>query len=387
MTKRWITIASVMAFVLIVLSLLMNNLQKQYNRTTHVTSQSMLPGFSKQLDQIHQIRFSFTDNFSGKDIVLIKTQETTGQETWIVQADNYPVDLNKLNKFLLHLTESKRIEKKTKQPARFAKLGLNPGNAVKVRIDLQDGSATTDTATTNSAVAKDTTTITFDVGNDAANIDGTYVKFADQDYSWLVSGRFAADMLKTDWRNKQLFRIHQDSVQTISLMQKETQTLFTLSKENPQQTAFVLQPVSEKNSLAQNIDETVDATIDTTTANTLARIWYDFTWTDLRPVHALQAPEPQEIIEMTTFDGLKIQAQLLKVQNAYWVQFHAEMAETVPTQNAQNQRTQEQTRQDAQTIATKINAYSSWAYRFHSFKTDLFKTTRTDLLNHTTEAS
>ena len=85
-TKRWIIFASFAAFILIILSLLMHNLQRQYDGITHAAHQPFLRHFMERLDQMNQISFHFADN----NIALVKVPHTNEassvkQEHWVVQ--------------------------------------------------------------------------------------------------------------------------------------------------------------------------------------------------------------------------------------------------------------------------------------------------------------
>ena len=99
---------------------------------------------------------------------------------------------------------------------------------------------------------------------------------------------------------------------------------------------------------------------------TLTSIWQNFTIEDVQPAAALEKPVTEESIEITTFSGLILQAQLLKAKGQYWVAFSAKTNQRANTQAKLN--------------TENINAYKPWVYRLSHLKTSLFKISRSTIL-------
>ena len=341
MKKQYIIIAAIVAGIAIASGFIITNLQNDY-KTTAQTEHIFVPNLAQKINRLHEITFAFNSPTAKPIGTTLKKVE---DNNWIVKNKNYPADWAKLSKLLLSLSKSRFIEEKTNQPSRFNKLGLDADAALSLSL-----------------ITKDKASIAFNLGKYSKTLNGTYVKLAEQDAAWLVSGNLDADQYKIDWLDKKPFSIPQSQVKQFSLKNaKKTQTLLELSKQTPQQQAFNAS-FNGKTIETQDLKENLPYT--------LSAIWQDFSIIDVQPAADLVKPVKEESITLTTFTGLSVQAQLLKAKNGYWVAFSADKQTANPDINDTNI--------DAQ--IAQINAYKPWVYRLNRFKTSLFKQKRADIL-------
>lgn len=131
---------------------------------------------------------------SGQKVDLKKS----GKNEWVVESDkSFAADANKISQFMDTLNSSKierTVAKKAENPAQF---GLG---AAATKLALRGGGKNV---------------LLVEVG-DTRSGGGQYIKFADNDSVYLVTGLLSFNPLPDDWHYKTLLRIPRKEIQSIS---------------------------------------------------------------------------------------------------------------------------------------------------------------------------
>lgn len=217
----------------------------------------------------------------------------------------YPVDVGKVKTALLAVDGFQTLERKTADPERFGDLGLrapeDPESA-STRVTLRDagGSVLADVILGQQRVAR------------GAGQRSMYVRAADEEQCWEVSGTLQVDGTPTNWLDKEILRVEGERVARVQILQDGGDPL-VVEKASPEATDFVVRDVPEGRELKW-----------AGVASSVGRALQYLNLEDVKPVDDvdLSAAELQETV-FTTFDGLVLHAYLADLDGTTWARFRA----------------------------------------------------------------
>ncbi len=159
------------------------------------------------------------------DVASITVSSTS--ETWSVSKsergwgldakDGYPVKMEEVRKTLIALSEAEKIEAKTKVTANYVRLGVEgPGkeDSESKLVSLTDANGGAITAVI--------------IGNRRAGAGDPsfYVRVADSEQSWLVSGDLTISEDSGAWLDKQILELPRERIQAVETLHPDMEEVF-----------------------------------------------------------------------------------------------------------------------------------------------------------------
>ena len=140
------------------------------NKSINISESSpLIENFDEILANLNYIEFS-----NQNDSTII---ELINDQWLLSNSDNFPVNTEQLSRFFIQLKEAKIVEPKTNLPNLLYKLGLDDENKSKLILKDKTGDSI----------------LALDLGIYNYNVPGSYVKFADNNQSLLVSTNLTTD--------------------------------------------------------------------------------------------------------------------------------------------------------------------------------------------------
>ena len=158
----------------------------------------LLPELSSRINDVDAVVIS-----SAGERIITLDKDADG---WVMpERDGYAVDISALRKLLLDISTARRIEAKTANPERYAKLAvadpLVDDAASGVRVDI-------------SAAGESMGVI---VGSNRQGGTGTYVRLVDEAQSWLTDRNIAVERRPSRWLQRQLSDIPASRIQAATV--------------------------------------------------------------------------------------------------------------------------------------------------------------------------
>lgn len=262
----------------------------------------LIPNLEAGLNDITQI--SIRNAESGT--TLVRNEETWG----VAERAGYPADVTKLREQLIKLARAKLLEPKTANPDNYARLGVeDPMSADAGGVMLSiDGVGDP---------------IHLVVGNYTARAgDGTYVRFLDQEQSWLAGANLSLDAEVPGWLTKEVMNINADRVAAVELTYPDESTL-RISKASADAANYVADALPEGREL------TADSAPNAI-ANALSSLRLDDVRSSADTDFNTQSVT-RSVFE--TFDGLRITASGFESEEKRYVAFDVAFAdELIPAE-------------------------------------------------------
>jgi hypothetical protein len=172
----------------------------------------MFPGLTAQLQNAARVEITS----KGQTTVLARAGAATPDSGWgLVARDGYPVQASKLHALLVGLTELRLAEKRTADPALYARLGVDDPsapNATGVLLRVLDPAGKPIVALIvghrRSRTARDPEA--------EAGADSVYVRRPDSPQSWLAEGRLAVDVDPMLWIDRAVVDIDAPKISGIT---------------------------------------------------------------------------------------------------------------------------------------------------------------------------
>ena len=228
-------------------------------------------------------------------------------DTWRVKdKHDYPADLGTVRETLIGLVELKTLERKTRKPELYAKLGLQDVDA--------EGSLST------GVILKDATgNILADViiGNDRpakgkSGYKEMFIRKAGDPQTWLVEGRLTVEKNPSAWLDKELVQIETKRVKRLSITHPD-KTRLVVEKGKPADLDY--QVVDLPEGLEIQSQFTVNNIVSTVTSLSL---------NDVKPVSEVPFDaQPVVTAVFETFDGLEGTVHLLRKDDKDYVKISA----------------------------------------------------------------
>lgn len=193
MSNRSLVILSFITLVIIIAAVISN--QERAPQTAIETSQ-LFPELGNRINDVAAISIEGADG-----AININKQ---GEAWQLAESGNYPARFDKIKQTALTVADMKVLSPKTTNPSLFAELGVEEvgAGAKSKRLTLKDAGGNTLAALI--------------VGNTRsgrnAEDSGTYVRKADANETWLVSGSLSLSTTPTDWIEQQLLDVADDRI-------------------------------------------------------------------------------------------------------------------------------------------------------------------------------
>ena len=157
-----------------------------------------LPGFAARVDTVDRIEVLAA---GGKRLVLIEKRD--GQ--WLMpDRDGWPANQREVGSALFRLGQARRLEAKTADPQRHARLGVEDVTAAEAKgtqLVLSGGGEP----------------VRITVGNNHPTLGGSYVRVADQAQAWLLDEDIAPARNAPDWLDRRLLDLPMARLDTIAV--------------------------------------------------------------------------------------------------------------------------------------------------------------------------
>jgi hypothetical protein len=294
--------------------------------------------------------------------IHIKTEtedyHITRQDTrWGLQEKaDYPVDIRQVRKVLLGLANLNILEAKTRNPALYAKLGLQDvekegSKAMQVTLSDKQGTTLGSLVLGRQQPAK----------TDATQRE-VYLRKPGDPQTWLAMGALNIPRFQIDWLNRQIVHIKGDRVQEVSVYHPDGETV-VVRKDQPD-AEYVL------------MDMPADASLKSQAAlANLAHGLDSLIINDVFPAAAvvdLLADQPITTSVFTTFDGLRVTVDLTDKDGTSYVQLSAQfIGEATPPSEAEAEETTKQREKDQQAMqeAEDLNSrLKDWIFVISPYK-------------------
>lgn len=158
-----------------------------------------LPGFAARVDSVDRIE---AQGAGSRTLVLIEKRD--GQ--WrMPDRDGWPANQREVGSALFRLGQAKRIEAKTADPGRHARLGVESvaaADAKGTQLVLSGGSGEP---------------VRLTVGNNHPTLGGSYIRVGDQPQAWLLDEDIAPARNAPDWLDRRLLDLPMARLDSIAV--------------------------------------------------------------------------------------------------------------------------------------------------------------------------
>lgn len=196
MNRRELSILTVLTGVVLLLTVVMYNIRHQSGDQEYMGTLWL-----EDLDINAVTRIDVTGPGNMPQVTLERRPEGWG----VAQRQHYPANVGAIRSFLLDLSEAKRLERKTSDPAQHAQLGLGDIE----RLDALGQRVTLHTADSARAVR---------IGTSPEGRSATYVRNADDDQGWLVDRDFTIPDEPRRWLDPGLLDIGMEQVSRMEIV-------------------------------------------------------------------------------------------------------------------------------------------------------------------------
>ena len=354
MMKKKTPLLAIAALVVIGLAWLTVSHEK--SSTTIAQSDTLLAvGLKEKLNDLTRIELS-----RGEQKVTLQ-QSDNGWN--IKEKYNYPADIGKVRNLTVSLASSTLKEKKTKQKERYEKLGLDEESATRVVLYTDDEAPISDVY----------------IGNQMSQLDGTYIYREGEDQTWLVSGKFAADIKAEDWLNTELFSIERKRVRNITIDHPKEKTVKS-ARESKDQTDYTLSDVPSGRKVSSQYS-----------INNLASALENVELEGVIPAKDFSFDKDKTInTTVQSFDGLEAFIQLMEKDGKKWAVFDLAFKESLVESEKEEKKGEKseekenmtpippgsETRQEIERITPKL---SGWVFALPDYKYGLLTKKMDDL--------
>ena len=162
-----------------------------------------LPGFAARVESINRVEVL---GAGGKTLVLIEKSDGTWR---MPDRDGWPANQREVGSALFRLGQARRLEAKTANPARHARLGVEDvsgpdAKGAQLRLSGGEGEA-----------------VRITVGNNHPSLGGSYVRIGDDPQAWLLDEDIAPARSAPDWLDRRLLDVPMARVDRIRVTPAE----------------------------------------------------------------------------------------------------------------------------------------------------------------------
>lgn len=276
--------------------------------------------------------------------VTIQTKDATvtlvrtSPESWTSpDSEDYPAATDKIGRLVRQLNDMRLIEAKTANQERYARLEVedmtDEANSRLVRLEDDAGNVLAE-----ALFGKRLPRLTGNARN------GTYIRRPGEAQSWLASGGFEIEPEVEAWLDQIVVEIDRAEVASVRVALADGEG-YSVSRGAAAE--------------ALTFDDLADGETPKADANIveLASAMTSVRMAAVQPLEAMTWPEEQQIAEVMTFDGLKLTAEFVLIDDEPWAVFAA-----APGELPSDATAADQTLQRIEAINDKTGG---WAYQIN----------------------
>jgi len=312
------------------------------------------------------------------DVATIGVQRRDGGYTlhrvgdgWtLADRNDFPVQMDAVRRTVQAMSNLSVVEKKTADPARWEKLGVQDHDAEGSKSTLvtlldKDGKELAKLVVGKEAESK---------GNPASS-GQLYVRKAGDPQTWLVSGKLDLHEKPLDWMQKEVLKVPQDRIRSIEIRQPEGETLL-VDRPTPENKDFKLHDVPEGKEPTYP-----------TVANSMATALEFVNLEDVVPASDVDfATGTGPIARFVTFDGLVVTVTTKDQDGKSFGSFAASYETPAATEGplpaeGEAAKPAKKTPEEVQKEVADLNArLSKWAYQISSYNRSLFGKKKSEMV-------
>lgn len=253
---------------------------------------------------------AFRDAINEADTITLRSGGRTltiarNADQWLIaEADNYPADLAKIRKLLIEVADLKIIEEKTRNPDRYATLGvqdLNSDQTESAALEIED--------------AKGGLQVSLIVGKRqmsaaAGGNPGRYVRLAGKEQALLVTGPLDAPTDVASWIVAELLNVDPARVSEARI-------------EHPDGSRVELNAADNGDMALMNLPAGTEAKAPTV-LNRMKDILQNVRIENVMKGDVAALPAPHTVTTVGTVDGLIARIESGTIKDAAWVSFNFE---------------------------------------------------------------
>jgi hypothetical protein len=268
---------------------------RQQAPQTELPREPLLPGLSARINDAAEIAIE-----SRRDRTILRR---SGDAWVIANADGYPALFDRVRALLISLSELKTLERKTRNPALYHRLGVeDPGaeGSQSLRVIVRDsgGGVLADLIIGKPRLSRITNQPT-----------GLYVRMPDAAQALLVEGGLEIAADKTAWFDADILNIPATRVREVVIRHPNGETL-VVSRTDPADADFILEGLPPDRRLKSQV-----------TVNRLGSVLQDVRASDARARAGFNFPEDATQVTVRTLDGLVATVRTARVGGASYAQF------------------------------------------------------------------
>jgi hypothetical protein len=315
--------------------------------------------FPKLLAQVNDVA-RIQGAGQGGPVTLVRTDLG-----WQVQEKGgYAAATAEVRALLLGLAQLKRLEPKTRNPERYAALGLEEvttKDARSVQLVLQDsgGQSLASVLLGNRRPAKG--------ASDASEI---FVRLPEDPQAWLVEGRLPSNQSAKDWLDKEVLKLDQGRIRSLKLNHGDGQSVF-VHKSERSAGDFQLADIPKGREVQSAYS-----------VNSIATVFTDLTLEDVKPQSQIKfESSPPLKAELASFDGLRIVMETSKEGEQTYARFQARFAPAAEATSEAPARTEGKSAEEVKKESETLNArWKGWAYVLPEYRLSSLSQKQADLL-------
>jgi len=256
------------------------------------------PELADRIDEVASVRLMY----QGQRI----TMERTAQGWTVAESDGFPARTKAIQELLYALSESRRLEPKTQDPAKFAKLQVEDPTQPNVEAKRIDVLSKDGRSFASVILGKESLMLQV-IGE-----GGAYVRLPDQKQTWLASSNLVAGGELKDWLSNPILDILRQRIARAVITHPNGDRL-VVSRSPKADGTFVLEGLADDEKLISEYYPT-----------DIARALEKFEVHQVRRRNAVDFPAEATIRgEHQTVDGMTIAFELATIDGKDWIRFVA----------------------------------------------------------------
>ncbi len=300
---------------------------------------------------------------------------------WIVsEKANYPAAGEKVRQYIIGLARLKRLEPKTSNPERYAKLGLED-------VTVEEAKST-HVMIMNTSGEKLAELIIGD--RRPAKADPSYnelfVRLLDDPQAWLVEGTLPNYQEGTDWLDNEILKLARDRVKAVKVTHADGEAI-VVQKSDPTANDYQIADIPEGAKPKSAY-----------TANSIANTFADLSLDDVKKEADIDFnKETATSAELATFDGLKVKMETVESGEEKYARFRASFDATVSETNEKEKQTKEDAEgkddskqptslkkpDEVKKEVEKLNSrWQGWAYKLPDYRVTSIAKRMDDLVEY-----
>ena len=264
----------------------------------------LYPELAAQLNDVEKVEAQT----AGEDLTTLALKD----KRWVVTNRwDYPADTSELRQNLLILARLELVEEKTSDPDNYAVLGVQPIDEAKEDTQLLRLTGNNGTELAEVLIGKTGTG------------SGNFVRRADEKTTWLASAYLRLPKTTEEWLARDLFDVEETRILRIR-MQPAGGEAYVLEKQTPDAKTFTLKP-TPAGKIANSSE-----------LQRVVRVFKGMRLDDVMPnSEADKASAPWTTFRVEALDGLVIDGQIRRVDDAHQLRFTSNYQEPEVTASAE----------------------------------------------------